>query len=130
MSHKFLVSSLGLTLLFSSCSTIQDPPTTPDELERVDDWVFDENFEDLERSSGGFFGLGKTNSGPPTAGLSAPMAFESDVLGFSVGGAKDITNFRENIRNNYLPLPSDITYEGLFYDYFFDTGKQEDCEKL
>jgi len=47
-----------------------------------------------------------------------------------VGGAKDINNFRENIRNNYLPLPTDITYEGLFYDYYFDTGMQETTRKL
>lgn len=44
-------------------------------------------------------------------------------FGFSVGGAKDINNFRTNIATGYLPKPSDITYEGLFYDYHFDTGK-------
>ena len=43
-------------------------------------------------------------------------------IGFAVGGAKDIENFRENIKRNYLPIPTDITYEGLFYDYYFDTG--------
>lgn len=43
--------------------------------------------------------------------------------GFAVGGAKDINNFRANIAAGYLPQPSDITYEGLFYDYHFDTGK-------
>ena len=50
--------------------------------------------------------------------------------GYSVGGAKDINNFRQNIENKFLPLPTDITYEGLFYDYFFDTGITEACEKL
>jgi Ca-activated chloride channel family protein len=54
----------------------------------------------------------------------------SDKLGFSTGGAKDVANFRENIRNNFLPLPTDITYEGLFYDYYFDTGASEPSEKL
>ena len=34
-----------------------------------------------------------------------------DNMGFSVGGAKDIANFRENIKQGYLPLPTDITYE-------------------
>jgi len=51
-------------------------------------------------------------------------------IGFSVGGAKDINNFRENIKNNFLPLPTDITYEGLFYDYYFDTNIQDECSKL
>lgn len=51
-------------------------------------------------------------------------------IGFSVGGAKDIGNFRENIENSYLPLPSDITYEGLFYDYSFNTGMTKECNEL
>lgn len=54
----------------------------------------------------------------------------SGSLGFSTGGAKDVNNFRENIKNNYLPLPTDITYEGLFYDYYFDTGNMGKCQKL
>jgi Ca-activated chloride channel homolog len=51
-------------------------------------------------------------------------------IGFSVGGAKDIGVFRENIRNNYLPVLTDITYEGLFYGYYFETGQTEKCDKL
>ena len=54
----------------------------------------------------------------------------TSTIGFSVGGAKDVDNFRENIVNNYLPLPSDITFEGLFYDYYFDTGATEPTDKL
>lgn len=45
-----------------------------------------------------------------------------ESFGFSVGGAKDIANFRENIENGFLPLPTDVTCEGLYYDYFFDTN--------
>jgi hypothetical protein len=52
------------------------------------------------------------------------------TLGLAVGGAQDINNFRKNIENNYLPLYTDITYEGLFYDYYFDTGNKQDCNKL
>ena len=51
-------------------------------------------------------------------------------IGFSVGGAKDIENFRENIKKGFLPIPTDITYEGLFYDYYFDTGQSLPCAKL
>ncbi|MDD5704247.1 MAG: VWA domain-containing protein, partial [Dehalococcoidales bacterium] len=50
--------------------------------------------------------------------------------GLSAGGAKDIANFRENIRNQYLPLPTDVTYEGIFYDYYFDTAAVEPTNKL
>jgi len=59
-----------------------------------------------------------------------PDSVNEGKIGLAVGGAKDINNFRENIENNYLPLPTDITYEGLFYDYYFDTGQSEECQKL
>ena len=51
-------------------------------------------------------------------------------IGLSVGGAKDTGNFRENINNNYLPLITDITPEGLFYDYYFNTSQREVCYEL
>ena len=51
-------------------------------------------------------------------------------IGFSTGGAKDINNFRENIRNGYFPISTDITYNGLFYDYYFDTGRKTESEYL
>ena len=61
---------------------------------------------------------------------SAPSVVTSSYLGFSVGGAADINNFRENVINDYLPLHTDITYEGLFYDYYFDTGADSECHVL
>lgn len=74
-------------------------------------------------TGGGFY--------PPAPTTAAPGKSSSqNSLGLSTGGAKDIANFRENIRNNYLPLPTDITYEGLFYDYYFDTGQAEPSNKL
>jgi Ca-activated chloride channel homolog len=63
------------------------------------------------------------------AAISAPRA-PSANLGFAVGRANDVGNFRQNIENEFLPLFTDITYEGLFYDYFFDTGLTEACESL
>jgi len=58
-------------------------------------------------------------------GSSAP----SRSIGFSVGGAKDISNFRENIENGYMPLPTDVTFEGLAYGYYFQTVQVGECEK-
>lgn len=95
---------------------------------KIDDWKYnpageaqDSVFSFSQKSAGGAI-----NSAP----ASAP-SFSSENLGFAAGGAKDINNFRENIKNNYLPLSSDITYEGLFYDYYFDTAEEENqCEKL
>eukprot|EP01084_Bolivina_argentea_P137722 242548_1 len=58
-------------------------------------------------------------------------------IGFSVGGAKDINNFRQTIDNNFVPLQSSITYEGIFYDYYFDTiqasigsNTKQECTEL
>lgn len=51
------------------------------------------------------------------------MQMASQRMGLAVGGAMDANNFRENIDNGYLPLPTDITYEGLFNEYYFDTGE-------
>ncbi len=76
---------------------------------------------------------GTLRSGSPAISYSmAPPAAlaASPSIGFSTGGAKDINNFRENIKQDYLPLPTDVTYEGLFYDYYFDTGAAQECKKL
>lgn len=85
----------------------------------VDDWMFDSNRESKENidSLKSFSGMIETEA-------------ISDSIGFAVGGAKDVNNFRENINNDYTPLPTDITYEGLYYDYYFDTGKEGECRKL
>lgn len=52
------------------------------------------------------------------------------TLGFSVGGAKDINNFRENIKQGFMPVEEDITHEGIFYDYFFDNNITKQAEHL
>lgn len=77
-------------------------------------------------------GMSAARAGAPAMALNmAPSAASaSPSIGFSAGGAKDVNSFRENINQDYLPLPSDVTYEGLFYDYYFDTGAAQDCKKL
>ncbi len=134
--NKLLAAFCLTALLFvTSC---QLPPVTPDEngeinggseeiTSKTDDWIFSPS----QYNDGGNFS--KTMGGQS---IPMPMAMEAMAppsganLGFSVGGAKDVGNFRENIEQGYLPIPTDITYEGLFYGYFFDTGAQEKCEKL
>ena len=76
--------------------------------------------------------LSKALGGRPSLSYStAPAAAAAGPsIGLSAGGAKDISSFRENINNSYLPLPSDLTYEGLFYDYYFETGAAQECNKL
>ena len=78
----------------------------------------------------GFGGMLTPPSTAPVPGPAMPAAQSAGTIGLAAGGAKDINNFRENIKNNFLPLPSDVTYEGLFYDYYFDTGNAEPSQKL
>jgi hypothetical protein len=35
-----------------------------------------------------------------------------------------VNNFPENIQNNYLPIIEDLSYEGIFNDYSFDSDDQ------
>jgi Ca-activated chloride channel family protein len=63
---------------------------------------------------------------PERADLESPMADASESLGMATGGAKDVDNFRDNISEGYLPGEDALTTEGLFYDYYFDTGDDRD----
>ena len=44
-----------------------------------------------------------------------------DNIGLSFGGSKDVNNFRKLIKNGKIPNKNDITYQGLLYEYYFDT---------
>lgn len=103
-------------------------------------WAYEFGFSDTWNSQSGvdddLATIPQVSSSGPGSYNAPPLALipssssPSTNIGFAVGGAKDIENFRQNIQNDYLPLFSDITYEGLFYDYYFDTGKKDKCEKL
>jgi Ca-activated chloride channel family protein len=96
-----------------------DPTTTSTTVEKVDDWQYDPR-----RSTDGSAGAG---GGGPTQ--SAGNTAQSSV-GLATGGAKDAANFRQNVEEGYLPLPTDVSYEGLFYDYYFETGDPGRCSTL
>ncbi len=59
------------------------------------------------------------------ASMSSP-----ETVGLAAGGAKDVTNFRDNVTNGFTPQPEAISDEGLFYEYYFDTGEQTSTEAL
>jgi Ca-activated chloride channel family protein len=89
----------------------------------VDDWQYSPG--DLERGDGGNGG-NSTYLQASSSGASA----DSANVGLAAGGAKDANTFRRNVRNDYLPIPSSLSYEGLFYDYYFDTGDTGNCSDL
>ena len=51
----------------------------------------------------------------------APAGAGGAGVGFATGGAQDAANLRSNIAQGFLPLPTDVTFEGIVKDYFFDT---------
>jgi len=73
---------------------------------------------------GGDAAAGTNASAAPMDASAAPGAADGSVerLGMATGGAKDVTNFRDSVAEGYLPRPEAVSEEGLFYDYYFDTG--------
>jgi Ca-activated chloride channel homolog len=136
MSGFLILLSLTLcALLGASLCTVALAAKHKDaaKSEKEDDWRFEEEYAKANKGHQPGHGFaGGTNqlkrvgsSGPPPAmpmaAATAPAARVGD-LGLSVGGAKDVANFRENLAKDLLPLPTDVTAEGLFYDYYFETG--------
>ena len=102
------------------------PPSEPESGsgDRKDDWEYSAKSNEYDS-----FGT-RVSKTVLNTGVAFYATDSAESIGFATGGAKDVNNFRENVKNDFLPLPTDITYEGLYYDYFFDTGEAEECEKL
>lgn len=119
---------LVVAITLATILNIKNEPNS--NIEKTDDWEFDSKKVSNER--GGFLGLIGPSSlnGATMDSAVASEAMKGGNIGFSTGGAKDINNFRENIKNGYFPITTDITYNGLFYDYSFDTGVKEESKEL
>ena len=102
---------------------VEKPPGKPSSLYNQAKFYSDTWNEQPKISDEGF---SSPQSSPQPQGLQS----ESSGIGFTAGGAQDIENFRKNVENDFLPLHTDLTYEGLFSDYYFDTGAEQQCEKL
>lgn len=122
-----------LIVLFLICGVIIYIVKNPNNIDKnkieingkIDDWQYSEslsNNNSKSKSTGGSKGI-----------LYDSTSYSSEAessIGFSTGGSKDINNFRENIKNGYFPISTDITYNGIFYDYAFDTGKKSESTEL
>jgi len=114
---------------------------------RKDDWMYNESEKSYNRNSGFLQSIFPKQSNFIQSGSSSTSETLSDsmsigdssksinsssdtMVGYSVGGSKNIENFRQNIKNGYFPISTDITYNGLFYDYYFDTGKAKESDQL
>ena len=47
----------------------------------------------------------------------------------AVGGSKDTSNFTGCMDANQMPDIASLTYEGLYYDYYFQTKNDDEEEK-
>jgi Ca-activated chloride channel family protein len=66
----------------------------------------------------------------PIAMMASPAPMMKRKMGLAVGGAKDTDNFIENIKQGYIPKIDSITYEGTYYQHYFDTGLSGECKSL
>ncbi|MFC7233323.1 VWA domain-containing protein [Saliphagus sp. GCM10025308] len=88
-----------------------------DDRNGIDDWQYDPS------DSGG-------NGNASANGASAVTTEADDSIGLAAGGAADVETFRRNVSEGYLPVPESMAYEGLFHDYYFDTGGDGSCDSL
>ncbi len=131
MKYYAIKTLLTLLILLSFYSMIMprflaaalDDQEDKEKIEKVDDWQF--VITPLVTNSN----VVRATASKPITNISAlpnliaqHNSIQSKSLGFAVGGAKDTSNFLLNLQNDYLPRYDSITYEGLFYDYYFDTG--------
>jgi len=96
------------------------------EPERIDDWQYDPDESGLVPSVNH-----SANMSGGSRSVTTDAAMEStESIGLAVGGAADVDTFRRNVHEGYLPIPETMAYEGLFHDYYFDTGGDGSCTSL
>ena len=128
---------IKLLLFFSACAlTLAAMSQKPHKEEKgiIDDWEYNASMPASDTISTGKYGRITTMASPvamPAPVLKSMRVSAEANLGFAVGGAKDANNFYDNLKNGYLPKLKSITYEGVFYEHYFDTGKEQSaCEDL
>ena len=89
---------------------------------KVDDWQYTPS----DDSPSSLVSLGGSDD---VVAESAP-ADADESIGLAAGGAADVGTFRRNVSEGYLPIPESMAYEGLFGEYYFDTGGDGSCDSL
>ncbi|AEH37017.1 vWA domain-containing protein [Halopiger xanaduensis] len=110
----------------AGCSLPTSTPSTATDGERVDDWQYSPEREDDDNGLWSFGG-----SDDAAGGNGVEMATSTDEsIGLAAGGAADVGTLRRNVAEGYLPLPESVATEGLFHEYYFDTGGDGSCGSL
>jgi len=120
----------GSSLALAGCLSGVDlgGGTEEDDPEKIDDWQYDPDENGL---------VPNTSHSPNMSGSAKSITTSADngmesggSIGLAAGGAADIGTFRRNVHEGYLPIPETMAYEGLFHDYYFDTGGDGSCTSL
>jgi len=118
-------------VLFICVCSIFTLVTYAKELKKIDDWdlnvtipIEDKILYSMPRNMNALASMGGNVSPAPmlAARPKSMMVRKSRKIGMAVGGAKDTDNFIENIKHGYIPKIDSLTYEGTFYQHYFDTG--------
>lgn len=114
-----LVGVLGYVVLYSRNKEISKNNLT-------DGWVYKPNSEKPSKVGilSGVFSSTVTAGSKYSVAEDSATSSSNSYLGYEVGGASNIENFRKNIKNGYLPISTDITYNGIYSEYYFDTGSR------
>ena len=143
--RRYLTLCAASSLAVAGCAAVEstapwtqsgDPEEEDDESERdkpekIDDWEYDPPSRD--DGGGGWlpsFGSGGDAAVAQESAAPSGGADGGDSIGLAAGGAADIGTFRRNVYEGYLPIPESMAYEGLFHDYYFDTGGDGSCLSL
>ena len=126
---RLLAAGAGTAL--AGCSSLAAPGSDretddreTDDSGKIDDW----QYSPAQRDDAG--GGGSASGGSVQFQAESTSAADGGNVGLSAGGAKRIAAFRRNIEEGYLPQPESLAYEGLFYNYYFDTGQNGSCSSL
>lgn len=101
-----------------------------DDPEKIDDWQYD------PEEQGGGIVIAPGGNRSVASDDHAYLEFDSagvdtdESIGLAAGGAADVGTFRRNVYEGYLPIPEAMAYEGLFHEYYFDTGGDGSCSSL
>lgn len=121
----FFILIVNITFLYAMTAKVSG--------EQIDDWEYNATsvMEDSSRRLSTMQGGIKMSSPMPAPMAAQAPLVKSKNIGLAVGGAKDTNNFKANIDNGYLPKLESITYEGQFYNHYFDTGiGTGECKEL
>ncbi|WP_302080620.1 vWA domain-containing protein [Salinibaculum rarum] len=141
------VARLGLEAPFGVVDDTTTVQPVADDGDVVDDWTpmnqersietpdfvcnsCGRHFEELELRQGHADFTVENHVTENAAPAASPDMNGPETVGLAAGGAKDVGNFRENVENEYTPQPEAISDEGLFYDYYFETGERTASEAL